>query len=155
MQDARKKLQDEVSRIQRELTHELPLELKLALEHGDLRENAEYQAAKERQSYLQSKLAQLRHRLSALSMVNLDKIPRGKVSYGSTVLLHDVITDTDVTYKLVSPEEADVGRGMISTSSPIGKSLMGKEEGDEIQIRTPGGVKEYEIKKLTTIHDEL
>ncbi|MBI4482010.1 MAG: transcription elongation factor GreA [Acidobacteria bacterium] len=129
--------------------------LKRALEHGDLRENAEYQTAKERQSYLQSKLGQLRQRVSALSMVNLDKISKGKVSYGSTVLLHDVNTDADVTYKLVSPEEADAAHGMISTTSPIGKSLMGREEGDEIQIRTPGGVKEYEIKKLTTIHDEL
>ena len=123
------------------------------MELGDLRENAEYQTAKERQSYLQAQLAQLRQRLAQFSMINLNKIPTDKVSYGSTVVLLDLNTGKEVTYRLVSSEESDVGKGLISTSSPIGKSLIGHDEGDEVQIRIPRGFKNYEIVKLTTIHE--
>ena len=122
---------------------------------GDLRENAEYQTAKERQSYVQALLAQLRHRLSKLSLINLQKIPVDKVSYGSTVVLLDLDTRSEVTYRLVTSEESDVGKGLISTTSPIGKSLMGYEEGDEVQIQTPREVKRYQIVKLKTIHKSL
>ncbi len=154
MIDAKKRLEDEIRKLDRELKEELPLAFKKALEHGDLRENAEYQTAKERQSYVQSQLAALRARLSKLAMVNLTKIPTDKISYGSTVVLLDLDTDKEITYKLVTSEEADAPNGLISTTSPIGRSLMGHEEGDEVQIQTPGGIKRYEIVKLTTIHDE-
>lgn len=147
------KLQKELEAVQRELKVTLPQEIKRAREHGDLSENAEYQAAKERQRLLQAKGAQLTTRLSALAMVNFDRIPTDAVSYGSTVHLYDVESDREVIYTLVSSEESDVKAGLISTSSPIGRSLMGKTEGDEVTITTPGGSKTYEIRKLITIHD--
>lgn len=154
MKDAKKKLEDQVRALERELRDELPKALKKALAHGDLRENADYQAAKERQSMVQAQLAQLRKRLSDLSMINLNKIPKDRVSYGSTVVLFDLESEREITYRLVTSEESDVTQGRISTSSPIGKSLMGHEEGDEVEIRTPRGSKTYEIVKLTTIHDD-
>ena len=153
MKEAKKKLEDEIRTLDRELKEEIPKALKTAAAMGDLSENAEYQAAKERQSFLQARLFQLRDRLATLSMVNLSKIPTDKVSYGSKVVLLDLDTDKEVTYKLVSSEESNVKQGLISTASPIGKSLMGHEEGDEVEIRTPGGVKNYEIVQLTTLHD--
>jgi transcription elongation factor GreA len=129
------------------------LAFKKALEMGDLRENAEYQTAKERQSYVQAHLAQLRQRLAALSMVNFSKLHRDKVSYGSTVVLTDLESGQEFTYRLVLSEESDAAGGLISTTSPIGKSLMGHEEGDEVHIRTPRGARTFEITRLTTIHD--
>ncbi len=153
MNDAKKKLEEEIKKLDRELKDELPKAFKKALEMGDLRENAEYQTAKERQSYVQAQLAALRARLSKLSMVNLSKIPVGKVSYGSTVVVLDLDSNKETTYKLVTSEESNVAEGLISTTSPIGRSLMGHEEGDEVRIQTPGGTHTYEIVKLTTIHD--
>jgi len=153
LKEAKKKLEDEIRKLGRELKEEIPKALKTAADMGDLSENAEFQAAKERQSYLQAKLAHLRERLAKLSMVNLSKVPTDKVSYGSKVVLLDLDTDKEVTYKLVSSEESNVKEGLISTASPIGKSLMGREEGDEVQIRTPGGIKNYEIVQFTTLHD--
>ncbi len=154
MKDVKKKLEDEIRKLERELTDELPKALKKALEMGDLRENAEYQTAKERQSYVQAHLAQLRQRLSKLSMINLNKIPMDRVSYGSTVDLVDLESGEEVTYHLVLSEESDASQGRISTTSPIGKSLMGHEEGDEVLIRTPRGAKKYEIAKLVTLHEQ-
>ena len=153
MKEAKKKLEDEIRTLDRELKEEIPKALKTAAAMGDLSENAEYQAAKERQSFLQARLAQLRERLATLSLVNLSKIPTDKVSYGSKVVLLDLDTDKEVTYKLVSSEESNVKEGLISTASPIGQSLMGHGEGDEVEIRTPGGVKNYEIVRFTTYHD--
>jgi len=153
LKEAKRKLEDELRKLGRELKEEIPRALKTAADMGDLSENAEYQAAKERQSFLQARLAQLRERLATLSMVDLSKIPTDKVSYGSKVVLLDLDTDKEVTYKLVSSEESNVKEGLISTASPIGQSLMGREEGDEVQIRTPGGIKNYEIVQFTTLHD--
>jgi len=154
LNEARKKLEDEIKKLDRELKDELPKAFKKALEMGDLRENAEYQTAKERQSYVQAQLAALRARLSKLSMVNLSKIPIDKVSYGSTVVVLDLDSNKETTYKLVTSEESNVAEGLISTTSPIGRSLMGHEAGDEVRIQTPGGTRTYEIVKLTTIHDQ-
>ncbi len=153
MKEAKKKLEDELRKLGRELKEEIPKALKTAADMGDLSENAEYQAAKERQSYLQARLAHLRERLAKLSMINLSKVPTDKVSYGSKVVLLDLDTDKEVTYKLVSSEESNVKKGLISTASPIGKSLMGCKEKDEVQTRTPGGDKNYKIVQLTTLHD--
>lgn len=154
MKEAKKKLEEKIKKLEKELNDELPKALKLALEHGDLRENAEYHAAKERQSYVQAELAQLKLRLSKLSMINLNKIPEGIVSYGSIVTLFDVDRDEEITYKLVSSEEADLSKKLISTASPIGKSLMGREEDDEVVIRAPGGTRICEIRKLVTMHEQ-
>lgn len=153
MIDIRKKLQDELSQIDRELRVDLPKEILRAREHGDLSENAEYKSAKERQAFLESRKAQLQQRLAALSLINLDKIPRDRVAYGSRVLLYDYSSDKEVQYRLVSPEESDIAKGLISITSPIGKSLLGKKVGDDVVIVTPAGKKDCEIRNLVTIHE--
>ena len=154
MKEAKKRLEQEIKALGRELTEELPEALKKALEMGDLRENAEYQTAKERQSFVQSRLAQLRKRLAELSLIDLRKLPEDRISYGSRVVVLNLETENQATYRLVTSEEADVKAGRISTTSPIGRSLMGKQEGDEVEIVTPRGRANYEIVKLTTIHEQ-
>jgi transcription elongation factor GreA len=150
----KKKLEEEIRGLEYELKNDLPKELKRAAALGDLSENAEYQAAKQRQEILNAKLAHLRKRLSEVAMINFEKIPRDRASYGSTLVLYDVQKGTEVTYKLVSVEESNIEQGLISTTSPIGKGLVNRQEGDTVKVVTPGGVKEFEILKLTTIHDQ-
>ena len=154
MIDIKKRLDEEIRQLDYELHVTLPKEIQKAREYGDLRENAEYKAAKERQSYLQARLGQLHRRVAALSMINLDRIPRDKVGLGSTVNVRDTGSGEDTVYEIVTPEEADPTVGRISPSSPIGKCLLGHEEGDVVQIRVPSGARELEITKLVTIHDE-
>ena len=153
MIDVRKKLQDELNLIERELRVELPKEILKAREHGDLSENAEFKSAKERQSYLEGRKAQLQQRLAALSLVNLDKIPADRAAYGSKVVLYEYETEKEVEYRLVSAEESDINSGLISITSPIGRSLVGRKVGDSIEIVTPSGKKDYEMRSLRTIHD--
>jgi len=155
MLDIKKRLQEEIRKLEYELKVELPKEILRAREHGDLRENAEYKSAKERQSYVQARLAGLHRRLAALSMVNLDKIPTGKVGLGSTVTLRHLETGEEVVYEIVVPDDSDPSIGRISPSSPIGKSLLNHEQGDELEVRVPAGVRPYELIKLVTIHDRL
>jgi len=150
----KKKLEEEIRVIEHELKNELPQELKKAVAMGDLSENAEYQSAKQRQEILNAKLAHLRKRLSEVALINFDKIPKDRVSYGSTVVLYDIQKDTEITYKLVSVEESDIQKGLISTTSPIGKGLLNRQVGDSVKITTPGGTKEFEILRLTTIHEK-
>src|SRR3990170_2813761 len=147
-----KKLHDEITALDRELKLELPLEIKRARELGDLRENAEYHAAKERQSYVQARISMLQKRVSDIQLINLDKIPHGKAAFGSTVHLRED-TGSDVVFQLVMPEDADVDKGMISTSSPIGRAIVGKQAGDEVLVVTPNGKRSFEITKLLTVHD--
>jgi transcription elongation factor GreA len=155
MSDAlKKKLGEEIRILERELNHELPAELKKARAHGDLSENAEYHAAKERQGHVNARLGQLRKRLAEISLVNFNNIPRDRVAFGSTVVVHDSAKGAEVEYKIVVSEEADVAKGKISTSSPIGRSLIGKQVGDVVTVQTPAGQRELEIRKLTTIHEE-
>ena len=154
MEDLKRKLQGEIAALETELRIELPKEILKARAHGDLSENAEYHAAKERQAYVNARLGQLQARLRLLSMVDMAKIPRNKVGLGSTVTVLDSKKDEEVTYKLVTSEDADVSKGLISTTSPIGRGLLNKEVGDVVNIQSPGGTKELEILKLTTIHDE-
>jgi len=151
--DIRKKLQDELNQIERELRVDLPKEILRAREHGDLRENAEYKAAKERQSFLEGKKAQIQKRLAALSLINLEKIPHDRVAYGSRVLLYEYEVEKETEYRLVSPEESDLTQGLISITSPIGRSLLGRQVGDEVQIVTPAGKRTCEIRSLVTIHE--
>lgn len=154
MEDLKKKLQDEITSLEYELRNELPKEILRARAHGDLSENAEYHAAKERQRFVDARLAQLKKRLADFSMVDLARIPRNKVGLGSTVVVMDVDKEEEFTYRLVTSEESDVANGLISTSSPIGRGLVGKEVGDTVKIQIPGGWREMEILRLTTIHDE-
>jgi len=150
----KKKLEDEIKVLEYELKNDLPKELKKAAALGDLSENAEYQTAKQRQEIVNAKLAHLRKRLAEVALINFDKLPTDRASYGSTVVLHDIQKGTEITYKLVSVEESDLQQGLISTTSPIGKGLLNRQEGDTVKITTPGGVKEFEILKLKTIHDQ-
>jgi transcription elongation factor GreA len=132
---------------------ELPKEILKARAHGDLSENAEYHAAKERQGLVNARLGHLRKRLADLSMIDLSKIPHDKVGLGSTVVVLDTKRDEEVTYNLVTSEEADAANGKISTTSPIGRALLNRAVGDEVKVQSPGGLKEFEILKLTTIHE--
>jgi transcription elongation factor GreA len=154
MIDLKKRLQEEIQQLDYELRVHLPKEILKAREHGDLRENAEYKSAKERQSFLQARVAQLHRRLAALNMVNLDRIPRDKVGLGSTVTVKQEDTGEEIIWEIVVPEDADPTIGRISPSSPIGKCLLGHEEGDSVEVRVPSGTKTYEITKLLTIHDQ-
>jgi transcription elongation factor GreA len=153
MTDIKKKLQDEIAVLERELHVELPKEILKARAHGDLSENAEYHAAKERQGFVNARLNQLKKRLSEISMVDFSKIPHDKAGLGSTVVVLDAKRDEELTYYLVTTEEADAANGKISTTSPIGRALLGKVVGDEVRVQSPGGLKELEILRLSTIHD--
>jgi transcription elongation factor GreA len=153
MQDIKKALDEQIRQLEYELTTELPAEIKKAVALGDLSENAEYHMAKQRQEFVNARLGQLKRRMAELSLVNLANIPHDKVGFGSTVVVLDVDKDQETTYKLVTSEESDVAKGLISTTSPIGRSLIGKEVGDTAVVTTPNGKRELEILKLTTIHD--
>lgn len=153
MEELKKKLQDEIERLENELRIDLPREIAKARAHGDLSENAEYHAAKERQGHVNMRLGQLRSRLRELSMIDTTRIPRDRVGLGSRVVVMDVDKGEETTFHLVTSEDADVNHGRISTSSPIGRGLVGKKVGDTARIQIPGGTRELEILQLTTIHD--
>lgn len=153
MEDIKKKLQDEIAALERELRSELPKEISRARALGDLSENAEYHAAKERQSFVDSRLSQLQQRLREFSMIDLTKISRDRIGLGSQVIVLDLDKDEKLTYNLVTTEEANVQAGKISTSSPIGKALLGKRVGDTVKIQIPGGMREMEVVSLATIYD--
>ena len=149
-----KRFHDEIAALERELKFELPKEIQRARELGDLRENAEYKSAKERQEIVNARIAMLKKRVGEISMINLDRIPRDRAGFGSTVHLRAENGDV-IIYQLVMPEEADAEKGLISTSSPIGRAILNKEEGDDIKVTTPGGTtKNFELVKLITIHDD-
>jgi transcription elongation factor GreA len=153
-QEVKARLQTELDELESELRVHLPKEIKRALEFGDLRENAEYRAALDRQNIVKARIRELRQRISEVGSIDISKIPHDRAGYGSTLVLYDSEREEEVTYRLVTPEESDPQAGLISTMSPVGKSLLGKEEGDEVTVRTPAGARNFEIKRLTTIHDE-
>jgi len=148
-----KKFEQEIAQLEKELKTELPKEIQRARELGDLRENAEYAAAKERQRLVEARISMLKKRVSEISLMNLDKIPHDRVGFGSTVHLKDPQGQT-IIYQLVMPEDADPGQGLISTASPIGRALVNREEGDEVNVTTPNGSRRFEVVKLVTVHDE-
>jgi transcription elongation factor GreA len=154
MEAVKKKLQDEIDALEEEMHFKLPKEIQKAREFGDLRENAEYKAALERQTFVSARLMQLRERMSEVDSIDISKLPEDRVAYGSKVVLYDLDKDEKITYKLVSSEESDPENGLISTVSPIGQALMGKEEGDEAKVKTPNGWRNFEIHRLTTIHEQ-
>jgi len=148
------KLQDEIAALERELSIDLPKEIAVARAHGDLSENAEYKYAKERQGYVNARIGQLKRRMGDLGMLNLSNIPKDRAGYGSRIVVLDTQRDVKMEYKLVSTEEADAERGFISTTSPIGKALLNRKVGDEVQVSTPAGPKEFEVVRLVTIHED-
>ncbi len=147
-----KRFEQEITILERELTKELPKEIQRARELGDLRENAEYQAAKERQRFVQARVSMLRQRVSEIHLMNLDRIPVGRAGFGSKLTLRENGREFD--YELVMPEDANPDRGLVSVASPIGRALVGKEEGDEVEVPAPAGVRTFEVLKLVTIHDD-
>jgi transcription elongation factor GreA len=154
MEEAKKRLMGELEVLEEELHFKLPAEIQKAREFGDLRENAEYKAAMERQSFVQARIGQVLQRLEEMDSLDISKLPTDRVAYGSTVVLYDIEKEEKVTYKLVTPEEGDPENALLSTLSPIGQALMGKEEGDEVRVKTPTGWRNFEISRLTTIHDQ-
>jgi transcription elongation factor GreA len=152
-QEIKQRLQSELDELETELRIHLPKEIKRALEFGDLRENSEYRAALDRQNVVKARIVELRQRISEIASIDLNRISRDKAGYGSILVLYDGEKDEEVTYRLVTPEESDPQKGLISTTSPVGKSLMGKEEGAEVVVRTPAGARNFEIRRLTTLHD--
>jgi transcription elongation factor GreA len=150
----KKLLQDEITALEHEMSVELPKELMKARAHGDLSENAEYKYAKERQGYVSARLGQLKKRLGDIGMLNLNNIPADRAGYGSRVWVLDIKKDIEIEYKLVSSEEADAEKGFISTTSPIGRALLNRKVGDEVQVTTPAGPKEFEVVRLVTIHED-
>lgn len=149
----KQKLQEEIDALEHELNVELPKELMRARAHGDLSENAEFKFAKERQGLVNARIGQLKKRMGELGMLNLTNIPRDRAGYGSRVRVLDTQKSVELEYKLVSSEEADFDKGLISTTSPIGKALLGRRVGDEVQVATPAGKKEFEVVRVETIHD--
>jgi transcription elongation factor GreA len=154
VKEVRAKLEVELHALERELTIELPREIKTAVAMGDLRENAEYHAALDRQRFVRARIGQLRGRLSELGTMNLDRIPKDSVGLGSTVVLTDLETDMELTYELVIPELADLEKGLVSIASPIGRGLIGKKAGNNVTIEVPSGKKRFEILELKTIHEK-
>jgi len=152
-EDIKLKIQEELRQLESELRNEIPQDLKIAVAMGDLSENAEYTAARNRQDYVRARIANLRKRLADVAMIDISRLPRDRVGYGSTVELYELDTGAEVTYKLVMAEDADIAQNKISTSSPVGRGLMGRTEGDEVEITTPAGKRRFEIVKLRTIHD--
>jgi len=152
MEDIKKAIEEQIKQLEYELTTELPAEIKKAVALGDLSENAEYHSAKQRQVFVNARLGQLKKRMGELAMVVLENIPHDKVGFGSTVIVFDNTKDAEISYKLVTSEESDVTKGLISTTSPIGRALLGKQIGDVATVVTPNGKRELEVLKLTTIH---
>jgi transcription elongation factor GreA len=153
-EEIKRKIQDELRQLEAELRTEIPQELKKAVAMGDLSENAEYEAARNRQDYVRARIANLRKRLADLSMIDVTRLPHDRAAYGSTLVLYDLDSSEEVTYKLVMAEDSDINLNKISTTSPIGRGLMGKREGDEVDITTPSGKRRFEVVRLTTVHDE-
>jgi transcription elongation factor GreA len=152
-EEIRQKIQDELRELETELRTEIPAELKRAVAMGDLSENAEYESARNRQDYVRARIANLRKRMSDISRLDTSRLPHDRVAYGSTVQLYDLDTGEEFNYKLVMAEDSDASQNKISTTSPIGRGLMGKNEGDEVEITTPAGKRRFEIVKLMTVHD--
>ena len=154
MKEVRAKLEGELHALERELNIELPREIKTAVAMGDLRENAEYHAALDRQRYVRARIGQLQQRLSELGTMNLDRIPKDRVGLGTTIVLVDLDGDVEITYELVIPEMADLEKGLISAASPIGRGLLGRKDGETVVIEIPSGKKRFEILEIKTIHDK-
>jgi transcription elongation factor GreA len=154
MEEIKKKLQAEIDDLEHQLNHEIPKVIQHAREFGDLSENAEYKAAKERQSMVQARVSLLQQRLMEVDSIDVSKIPTDRIAYGSVVVLYDLDKEEKVTYELLTSEESSPEDGKISTVSPIGQALMGKQEGDEVKVKTPTGWRNFEISRLTTIHEK-
>lgn len=151
--EIRLRIQSELKALHHELIHELPQEIKRALALGDLRENAEYHSALQRQSYVKARIGQLTQRLTDLASFSMASIPKDRIGLGSQVTLFDMVAEVEVKYRIVMNDDADLVAGNISAASPIGRGLSGKRVGDEVTIKIPSGTKQFEVIELLTLHD--
>jgi len=150
-----KELEEELKKVERELRFDVPKELRIAAAHGDLSENAEYDAAKERKVFLEARAAHLSERINTLSSLKISSIPVDAVGFGSCVQLEDLNSGDEKKYYLVTPEEVDARNGKISVASPIGRAMMGKKIDDEVMVKLPTGLKEYVVTGFQTLHELL
>lgn len=148
-------LKEKLVSLERELKIDIPERIRQARELGDLRESGEYETAKDRQGFLQARIAFLQRRIAELSSIDLSRVPRDRIAFGSTVHLTGEETEEKRVYRLVASEEVDAARGWISPGSPVGQALVGRREGDSVEIRTPNGSRRYEVVRVITLHDEL
>ncbi|MDX1692766.1 MAG: transcription elongation factor GreA [Ketobacteraceae bacterium] len=147
-----KKLREELDRLKKVERPRVVAAIAEAREHGDLKENAEYHAAREEQGFIEGRVMEIEGKLSNSQVIDVTRIPHtGKVIFGTTLDLLDVDTDEEITYQIVGDDEADIKKNKLSVNSPIARGLVGKMEGDEVQIETPGGVKCYEILQVKHI----
>ena len=142
------KLKSELEQLEKTDRHEVVKAIEIARAHGDLKENAEYHAAKERQGMIEGRIMELKDKLGRAEVIDCTMVTFERAVFGTVVTLMDMDTDEEVTYQLLGPEESDVKKGSISVLSPLGRSILGKEEGDEVVTRTPGGVREFEVVEI-------
>ena len=154
LERAREKLEKELKALDKDYRQELPKEIQRALQMGDLRENAEYHSALERQQFVKARIGQLQKQLKDLAMIDVNSLPKDRVALGSSVSVYESEGDRTVTYELVIPDSADFSKGLVSVTSPIGKALVGRKVGDEVTGKLPAGTRSYEIVKLVTLHDK-
>ncbi len=143
--EGNQKMRNELEHLERVERHAVVKAIEVAREHGDLSENAEYHAAKERQGMIEGRIMELKDKLGRAEVIDCSKVSTERAVFGTIVILMDMDTDDEVSYQLLGPEEADVKKGSISVLSPLGRSILGKEPGDEVVAKTPGGVREFEI----------
>jgi transcription elongation factor GreA len=155
IEELKKKLGEEVEKLQHELNVTLPNEIRKAVELGDLRENSEYKAALERQQFVQARLGQLRQRLSKLSSIDMAQIPPDKVGLGSRVVVRDEKTRDKEVYHLVFGDAIEFEEGHVTMASPIGRALLGKSVGDDVVLRLPAMTRRLKVVELQTIHDDM
>jgi transcription elongation factor GreA len=149
------RLKEQLAILERELRVDLPERIRQARELGDLRENGEFEVAKDRQGFVSARVGQLQRRIAELSAIDLSRVPKDRVAFGSTVHLAEEESGNERVYRLVASEEVDTAKGWISPGSPVGQALIGKREGDMVVMRTPSGAKRCEITRLLTLHDQL
>ena len=151
LSEVKKKLEEEVQRIEYEIRVTLPKEIQTALGHGDLSENAEYEAAKDRQSTLQARSAQIQKRLADLSRIDVAGVPKDRAGLGSEVTVENLESGEEIRYTVVIPELADGNKSFVSMASPVGKALMNRRVGDTVTITIPRGTLEYEVRRIVTL----
>ena len=155
LEQIRSQLEAEITRLMHELSVELPERIKIAMEHGDLRENAEFKAAKERQGFVEARLNHLTTRMTELSKIDVKDMAYDKVGFGSTVTIHDIDLDEDFTFTITAGDFIDLDAGQVSLASPIGQGLLGAEEGEEVTIKLPAGARQYKIVELSTLPQQM
>ena len=155
LDEIREKIEGEIEKLTHELNVELPERIKIAMEHGDLRENSEYKAAKDRQSFVEARLNHLTSRMTELSRIDVNEMAYDRVGFGSKVKIRDLDMDEDFTFTITAGDFIDLDAGQVSLASPIGQGLLGAAEGEEVTIELPRGERRYKVLELNTLPQQL